>query len=317
MTIAPDRLAERRADYARAVVSRYGPRDSAVEAAFAKVPREVFLGSPPWSIGGGGSGSWTRVSDREEVYRDRLVALDPAKGINNGQPSLHARCIAALRLTKRDHVLHIGAGTGYYTAILAELAGTVDAYEIEPALAARAADNLRPWPNAVVHAESAAGRTLPAADAIYVSAGASHPDSFWLDALRDSGRLLFPLTGDEGWGDMLLVGRRGDHFSAVFISDCGFINCVGPRDDATAARLTETFRSSGKGGVRSLTREPPNGPSIWFAGDGWYLSTEEPPTGEPPTGEPPTGEPPTGEPPTGESPTGEPPTGESPTGESP
>jgi len=92
---------------------------------------------------------------------------------------------SASRLTRRDHVLHIGAGTGYYTAILAELAASVDAYEIEPALAALAAGNLAPWTNVTVHAESAAGRSLPDADAIYVSAGASHPDPFWLGALRD------------------------------------------------------------------------------------------------------------------------------------
>ena len=258
----------------REVLARYGTDDPAVEAAFAKVPREAFLGPPPWSTGCGGTRSWATTSNPEALYRDQLVALDRAKGINNGQPSLHARCIAMLRLARTDHVLHIGAGTGYYTAILAELAGAVDAYEIEASLAAQAAETLTGWPNVAVRAESATGRPLPDADAIYVSAGASHPDPFWLDALRDRGRLMFPLTGDEGWGGMLLVERLGHGFAAGFISDCGFINCAGLRDPVTAARLTEVFRHGGKESVRSLTRQPPSGPAIWFAGDGWYLSTE-------------------------------------------
>jgi protein-L-isoaspartate(D-aspartate) O-methyltransferase len=284
MTVSPAQLAERRATYAHEVVVRYGTNDPAVEAAFAKVPREAFLGPPPWWFGSGGTGFWSKTSDPVELYRDELIALDRAKGINNGQPSLHALCISGLRLTKRDHVLHIGAGTGYYTAILAELAGSVDAYEIEASLADRAALNLAPWRNTTVHAESAAGRKLPEADAIYVSAGASHPDPFWLDAVRDGGRLLFPLTGDEGWGGMLLVERRDHAFAASFLSNCGFIHCAGPRDPVTAARLTKMFRSGGKDEVRSLTRQPPPGPAVWFAGDGWYLSTEPPPPNPPPPG---------------------------------
>jgi protein-L-isoaspartate(D-aspartate) O-methyltransferase len=284
MSADPDSLAARRAAYAHEVNARFGPADPAVEAAFAKVPREAFLGPPPWTFGGGGSGSWATTSNPESLYQDQLVALDRGKGINNGQPSLHAHCIAALRPIRSDDVLHIGAGTGYYTAILAELAGTVDAYEIEPALAAQAIENLAPWRNVTVHAEIATSRPLPDADAIYVSAGASHPDPFWLAALREGGRLLFPLTGDEGWGGMLLVWRLGARFGARFISDCGFINCAGLRDPVTAARLTKVFKGGGKDLVRSLTRHPPPGLTTWFAGDDWYLSTEPPsgPEPEPP-----------------------------------
>jgi protein-L-isoaspartate(D-aspartate) O-methyltransferase len=276
MTADADQLATRRAAYAHEVLARYGVNDAAVEAAFGKVPREVFVGPPPWTVGTGGPQSWSRTSQLESLYQDVLAALDRAKGINNGQPSLHALCISALHLTRTDHVLHIGAGTGYYTAILAELAGSVDAYEIEAPLAARAVTNLAAWPSVTVHAESATGRPLPEANAIYVSAGATHPDPFWLDALRDGGRLLFPLTGEESWGGMLLVTRLDQEFAARFVSQCGFIDCAGLRDPVTAARLAEVFRAGGKEQVRSLTRRPPKGATIWFAGDGWYLSTDPP-----------------------------------------
>ncbi len=216
MTTDADPLATCRATYAHAVLARYGANDPAVEAAFGKVPREAFLGPPPWSCGSGGPLSWSRTSQVDSLYQDVLVALDRAKGINNGQPSLHALCITALHLTRSDQVLHIGAGTGYYTAILAELAGSVDGYEIETSLAAEAVNNLASWPSVAVHAESAAGRPLPEADGIYVSAGATHPDPFWLDALREGGRLLFPLTGEDSWGGMLLVTRLGHEFAARF-----------------------------------------------------------------------------------------------------
>lgn len=279
MSADADPLAGRRTVYAHEVMARYGATDPAVEAAFAKVPREAFLGPPPWSLGGGGAMAWSRTSEPEALYQDVLVALDRAKGINNGQPSLHALCIAALHLAPTDHVLHVGAGTGYYTAILGELAGSVDAYEIEASLAAQAVANLAPWPNVTVHGESAAGRPLPEADAIYVSAGATHPDPFWLDALRNRGRLLFPLTGADGWGGMLLVTRLGREFAASFVSQCGFIDCAGLRDPVTAARLAEVFAAGGKEQVRSLTRQPPAAATTWFAGNGWYLSTD-PPAGQ-------------------------------------
>ena len=45
------------------------------------------------------------------------------RGINNGQPSLHGKSIAALELKEGEMVVQIGAGAGYYTAILAELVG--------------------------------------------------------------------------------------------------------------------------------------------------------------------------------------------------
>jgi protein-L-isoaspartate(D-aspartate) O-methyltransferase len=278
MSARSDRLTRRRAEYAHQVVACHGAADAAVEAAFANVPRADFLGPPPWEISSGGPGSWRTTSEEEALYQDELVALHRSKGINNGQPSLHARCIVEMRLTRRDHVLHIGAGTGYYTAILAELAGSVDAYEIEADLAVLAAANLTPWRNVTVRAESATGRPLPKADAIYVCAGATHPDPFWLDTLRDNGRLLFPLTGDNMWGGMLFVERLGQDFAARFISKCGFIHCQGLRDPVTAAHLTAVFSAGAQEMVRSLTRVASPGASVWFAGNGWYLSTEPPRT---------------------------------------
>ena len=154
-----DRSAKLRSFFARYVAARGGADDPRIEAAFAAVPREPFAGPAPWSVLPVGrwcvppSGpSYIRTPDDDPafLYQDALVALDPARGINIGEPSLHARCLDALAVREGEAVLHVGAGSGYYTAILAHLvgpAGRVHAFEIDPDLAGRAGRNLAdlPW----------------------------------------------------------------------------------------------------------------------------------------------------------------------------
>ena len=135
-----DPLAKRRQAYAAEITRSAGVSDPRLVAAFAAVPREDFAGFPPWRIACGPFGM-DFVSDPERLYEDVLVGIDARRGINNGQPSLHAQAIDALGLKEGETVLQIGAGAGYYTAILATLVGPqgrVTAYEIEPDIAARA-----------------------------------------------------------------------------------------------------------------------------------------------------------------------------------
>ena len=65
----------------------------------------------------------TPDDDPAFLYQDTLVALDADRGINIGEPTLHARCLDALALREGETVLHVGAGAGYYTALLAHLSG--------------------------------------------------------------------------------------------------------------------------------------------------------------------------------------------------
>jgi protein-L-isoaspartate(D-aspartate) O-methyltransferase len=97
-------------------------RSDAIVRAFAKVPREKFLGTGPWRITGWED--WTTADDDpKHIYHNILVSVDPGRGLNNGQPSLLAFLIDALELKAGEHVAHIGCGTGYYSAILAEVVG--------------------------------------------------------------------------------------------------------------------------------------------------------------------------------------------------
>src|SRR5215471_7976629 len=101
--------------------------------AFAKVPREKFLGPGPWQIGsadartmsaaGFGQLSYITVKDPRDVYHNVVISLDRAKDINNGQPGSLARWIDALALQAGERVYHLGCGVGYYTAIMAEVVG--------------------------------------------------------------------------------------------------------------------------------------------------------------------------------------------------
>ena len=131
--------------------------------AFADTAREAFLGPPPWLLLGNEFGRrW--CDDPRELYQDVLVGLAVERGINNGQPSLHARGLAACDPHTGDTALHVGAGGGYYSAILARLVGPsghVVAYEIEADLAQHAAAQLAPWPQVQVRA-SANWASVPA-----------------------------------------------------------------------------------------------------------------------------------------------------------
>ena len=210
------------------------------------------------------------------------MALEETRKINNGQPALHAFCLAALNAKEGETVVHIGAGTGYYTAVLAAIVGPtgkVFGYEIDPELADRAAKNLASLAHVILYPRSGAEGSLPKCDAIYVSAGATAPLDIWLDALNPGGRLLFPLTPDgvgdmPGAGAMLLVIRSAQNqFDARFVSAVMIIPCIGARDSEMAKKLAEAYKRGDAARVASLRRKIPPDETCWCAGDGWWLST--------------------------------------------
>jgi len=280
-----ERLEAHRSFFAKLVTAAAGVanKDGRLVAAFAATPRERFVGPGPWKIFTAAGYIETPSDDPAFLYQDVVVALAPDRAINNGQPALHALCLAALNVKEGETVVHIGAGTGYYTAILSALTGptgSIVAYEIEQDLAQRAARNLGDLPNVSVSDRSGSQGPLPACDAIYVNAGATSPLDIWLDALRPNGRLLFPLTpaggpgGMPGAGGMLLITcSPTGSFAARFLCPAMFIPCIGARDDATASKLSEAFKRGDSRSVRSLRRDTQPDETCWCSGNGWWLST--------------------------------------------
>lgn len=259
-----------------------------VHAAFAAVPRERFVGAGPWRI----KSLWNMVeygttddADPRHVYHDVLIALDEGLGLNNGQPSLWAFLFDKLGVGANEHILHLGCGTGYYTAILAELAGSggsVRAIEIDAAIAKRAQDALAQWPQvSLVNGDGASGPFEPV-DVIVASAGATHPLASWLDALKLGGRLVFPMTPTKGFGGMLLVTRHsGDDFAAQFLCGVLFYEFAGARDSEVDRRLQQAFARDRGAGVKSLRRDShAEEETCWLHGEGWCLSCAEPRSAE-------------------------------------
>ena len=276
-----------RAFYARLVCASANVQVASVESAFAAVPREPFAGPPPWFIrsgswfGGGGRPPYVEATEADPafLYQDVLIALDRERGINIGQPSLHAHCLNALAVAKGETVLQVGVGSGYYTAILAELvgeAGRVHGFEVDATLAAWAERNLADWPWASVEARSGIADDLPKADVAYVFAGITQPSWTWLDALRPGGRLLFPLAPEGGFGAMLLIWKPrqgGKVWPARFVTRAGFIACVGRQDHEAGRGLTAAFEQGDWRAVRSLRLDNKPDASCWFRGEDWWLST--------------------------------------------
>ncbi len=272
-------ITQHRQFYAEFIVRSSGSSDDRLISAFASVPREDYVGPGPWQVFVGSGYILTISTDPALLYQDILVGLATDRKINNGQPSLHARCLAAAAPGIGESVVHVGAGTGYYTAVLATLVGVsgrVSALEIEADLAAKATENLAHFPNVYVQAASANETVLPRSDVIYVNAGATHPPAAWLDALNVGGRLVFPLTPNEGFGVMLKVTRTSEEtYAASAFTRVAFIPCIGARDDATSASLTSALERQSLKEVRSLRRGTSPDGTAWCVGAGWWLSTAE------------------------------------------
>ena len=265
--------------FAEYVVGVAGAADARLIDAFAAVARERFVGPGPWDVCVGQRYLRTPDADPRWIYQDVVVALDREAGLNNGQPTLHARCLDEAQVEPGQTVVHVGAGSGYYTALLAQLVGPrgkVVAFEIHEALARRAQANLAAFAQVELRAASAVDAPLPRCDVIYVCAGVTDPPAAWLDALRVGGRLVLPLTTDAGHGVMLAVTRgAGDRYAARALLPVGFVGCVGARNEATSRSLAAALQRDSIERIRSLRRDDAADASAWCRGAGWWLSCAE------------------------------------------
>jgi len=278
-------LAIVRRAYARQVMWAGQATNPSLEAAFAAVPREAYLGAGPWPIfRWTGEYQTTPDADPAWLYSDVLVGIATERKLNNGQPSAHATWIDAAAPKAGDHIVHIGAGVGYYSAIMAHMAGSsgaLTAVEVDPDLACRAAKNLAHLENAEVLQGNGSALSFAPADVIYVNAGASRPVDAWLDGLKNGGRLILPLTTDTNFaigtkaptGAVFRITRQGDAFNAEFVGPIAVYPCIGARDEASERALAAGYEKGGFQQVKRLRRTNAVADAdCWVKAPGWSLT---------------------------------------------
>ncbi len=174
-------------------IEKRGVCDRRVLAAMRKVTRELFV--PP--------------DLRESAYEDMPLPIGQGQTIS--QPYIVGYMTGLLRLRGGDRVLEIGAGCGYQTAILAELAKEVFSAELEPVLAALALRNLMRLGVTNVELRTGDARTLfrdrAPFDAILSAAAPEVIPEELVDQLAEGGRMIIP-AGRQEMQSLWLIERR-------------------------------------------------------------------------------------------------------------
>ena len=266
--IEPMTLDQCRRFYADEIQYAANLHSPALIEAFARVPRENFLGPGPWQIGvpdvatGKVEYLTTPSADARHVYHNVTIALDPARNLCNGQPSSLAAWMSALDLQPGNRVFHLGCGVGYFTAIMAEvvgLTGSVIASEVDSAFAARARQNLVEYSNVEVHGADGAALDPGMCDAIFINAGVTHPHPPWLERLREGGRMILPLTIPMGLqigkGVMTKIVRQTTGLSAQGVSFVAIYSCTSARDPQLEPLLTKAMTTGALFKMKSVRQD--------------------------------------------------------------
>ncbi len=183
-----------RREMVRSHLEGRGIRDRRVLDAFGRVPRHLFV----------------PASERGWAYADHPLPIGAGQTIS--QPYVVAYMLEQLQLQPTDRVLEIGTGSGYQTALLAELVAEVYSVERLEELAARAADLLRGlgYSSATIRVGDGSRGWCQHApyDAIVGSAAAAEIPPALLQQLGQNGRLIMPVG--QLSQQLVLVRRRTD-----------------------------------------------------------------------------------------------------------
>jgi protein-L-isoaspartate(D-aspartate) O-methyltransferase len=187
-------------------------RDPRVLEAVRTVPRHLFV----------------EEALRDRAYLDKALPIGEKQTIS--QPYMVAAMTEALELTGRERVLEIGTGSGYQTAILAELAESVFSVERIASfvpLARQRLESLGRYNVLIKVGDGTIGWSEHAPyDAILVAAAAPQLPRPLLEQLRVGGRLVVPLGPEES--QTLMRIRRGEEgFNEEALGECRFVKLIG------------------------------------------------------------------------------------------
>jgi protein-L-isoaspartate(D-aspartate) O-methyltransferase len=189
-----------------------GIQDPRVIAALRKIPRHLFV-----DLG---------IVNR--AYDDSALPIGEKQTLS--QPYMTARMVEALSLSGEEKVLEIGTGSGYQTAVLAELCFNVFSVEKIRVLSrkARALLDRLGYQNIALHVgDGTIGWSEHAPyDGIIVSAGSPSVPQPLLEQLGEHGRLLIPI-GDEQTQTLVRVSRRPSGFHQEQLGECKFVKLFG------------------------------------------------------------------------------------------
>jgi protein-L-isoaspartate(D-aspartate) O-methyltransferase len=153
--------------------------------------------------------------------------------------------------------------------------GEVIGVELDAALAAQARANLEEFKQITIVDANGLEYDSGPFDVIIVHAGVTHPLALWLDNLRAGGRMILPLTDEQGKGLMLKITREPAGWTARFVSGLTIFHCVGGRDPELCRRLTAGFAEGSWRSVQSVRRDPHNPDSYcWLHTDDICLSKQ-------------------------------------------
>ena len=189
-----------------------GIRDLRVMEAMSRLPRHLFVES----------------SFQHKAYGDHPLPIGANQTIS--QPYIQALMTETLKLRGGERVLEIGTGSGYQTALLAELAGQVFTIERLKPLARQAKQLLDSLGYTNINYKTFDGtygwRDQGPYDAILVTAGTPEIPKALLEQLQDGGKLLAPVGGSERQ-KLVEVVREGESFNERVLADCVFVPLVG------------------------------------------------------------------------------------------
>ncbi len=189
-----------------------GIKDPGVLEAMGKVPRDCFIDE----------------ALVVEAYNDHPLPIGQKQTIS--QPFIVALMTEALELTGEEKILEIGTGSGYQTAILAELSRKVYTVERIRTLMVKARQTLQEleYNNILFKAfDGTLGwKEYGPYDAIIVAAGSPQIPQPLLEQLADGGRLIIPV-GNKYGQDLIKVTNKRGSFIKEDLGGCRFVDLVG------------------------------------------------------------------------------------------